>query len=643
MITLQAEVLNITSNYEGSLIYSHVALLVTLVMTGPGMLEGTHIILRVLGGEVNGTLFWLSSQPYFFVGERVEISVQQEGGVYLPTSPKKTLTGALRLATTAGYVLEWYKPGVGWQSSTTRPGSDWYGPLKWSGGTFDYWINPQSIPSDLSTPSFVSYTTASFQTWQDDPDSAIAFTYRGTRTDLGAGSEDSVNMAGWGYLGGSTIAVTYMWGQYTPGSFDSLRFTETDMIFDNSKLWSAQPSGIAGRYDIQNIGTHEAGHTFGLGDMYESADAEHTMYGYGSTGETKKRSLEWGDRAGVAALYPQAYYVLHVWSSPITGVLISLGSPPTPYSNTNFDISSSNSFSSGPFTAASSVVVGASTYLFDHWELDGVNKGANPLVTVYVGSGYPNERTAVAVYALAVTATVTSRSTVTSTSYLSMTTTHTTTRYTSTSTLTSTIPTTTTVALILSTVTSIVQSIEYLTSILTTTLTSYTGTQTSTSTVLVPTTVTVGPSTMTTTVEATEVLTSTGSTTVTRTTTTTLTSYTDTVTSTSTVVVPTTVTLGPSTMTTTVQTTEVLTSTGTSTVTAVTTTTVGAYTSTTTSTSTSVVYTTVTVAGAGGSAPLAYFGFLSLLAVAVGHGAATSKGFNMQRIRLCMGRRWSSD
>ena len=67
---------------------------------------------------------------------------------------------------------------------TTRPGLDWYGPFKWSSGTLDYWVNPQGIPSDVSTSSFVSYATASFQTWQDDPNSAITFTYRGNQNGL---------------------------------------------------------------------------------------------------------------------------------------------------------------------------------------------------------------------------------------------------------------------------------------------------------------------------------------------------------------------------------------------------------------------------------------------------------------------------
>jgi hypothetical protein len=186
------------------------------------------------------------------------------------------------------------------------------------------------------------------------------------------------------------------------------------------------------------------------------------------------------------------------------------------------------------------------------------------------------------------------------------------------------------------TVTSIVRSIQFLTSILTATVTSYTGTQASTSTIVVPTTVTIGPSTSTQMVQTTQVLTSTGTTTVTGYTTTTLTSYTGTQTSTSMVVVPTTVTLGPSTMTTTVQTTQVLTSTGTATATGYTTTTVSSYTATTTSTGTSVVYTTVTKSGAGAagaSSPVAYLGFISLLAVTVGRRVTARRGWKIPRPR----------
>ena len=204
----------------------------------------------------------------------------------------------------------------------------------------------------------------------------------------------------------------------------------------------------------------------------------------------------------------------------------------------------------------------------------------------------------------------------------------TTTDYTSTTTLTSTIPTT--VALVVSTVTSVVQSIQYLTSILSTTTTSYTSTQTSTSTVVVPTTVVLVPLTITSTEQSTQLLTSFF--------TTTTTSYTSTTTSTSTIPTVTTVVLVPLTVTSTEQSTQLLTS--------VLTTTTTSYTSTTTSTSTSVVYTTATEspggagpAGAGASSPLAYLGFLSLVAVAVGRRVTAGKGGRILRLRSLMERR----
>jgi hypothetical protein len=81
-------------------------------------------------------------------------------------------------------------------------------------------------------------------------------------------------------------------------------------------------------------------------------------------------------------------------------------------------------------------------------------------------------------------------------------------------------------------------------------------------------------------------------------------------------------------VTSTVQSTQFLTSTRTTTVTS--------YTATTTSTSTSVVYTTVTpsAASAGVSSnPLVYLGFLSLLAVTVGHRVTATNGWRIPRSR----------
>jgi len=223
--------------------------------------------------------------------------------------------------------------------------------------------------------------------------------------------------------------------------------------------------------------------------------------------------------------------------------------------------------------------------------------------------------------------TITATVTHTSTSYSYGTRTTTATSYTSTTTSTSTIPTVTTVVLVPLTITSTDQSTQFLTSFLTTTVTSYTSTTTSTSTI--PTTVALVPLTMTSTAQSTQYLTSILTMTVT--------SYTGTETSTSTIPTLTTVILVPSSVTLTVQSTQLLTS--------ILTTTVTSYTATTTSTSTSVVYTTVTAtpggAGAGASNPLAYFGFISLLAITLGDRIAAGKGWRIPKVRSLMERRCS--
>jgi len=373
-MVVQGEVLCITSVIEEHLIVSYVAILVTQVVIGPDSLRGTEIILKHLGGEVSGVLLWVSDQPYFAVGETVELKVRQEGNLYVSVSPKKTLATPLNVfATAAGYVLMWYKPGTGWQVSTTRPGPDWYGPAKWSTGHFDYWINTANIPSDVSISSFITYATASFQTWQDDPSSSISFTYEGTGTAT-PGTPDGVNSVGWGSIGGATIAVTTSWGSYSPGDYASLRITETDIKFDSSKAWSAQSSGVSGKYDVQNIGTHEAGHTFGLGDLYDSADSEQTMYGYSSTEETKKRTLEWGDQAGAAALYPSGWYTVTFYTDPTSSTITA-----DEVTKTNGD--------TGTYASGARVHVVANPpngYQFSYWETSGVSVDSTSSADTYM-------------------------------------------------------------------------------------------------------------------------------------------------------------------------------------------------------------------------------------------------------------------
>jgi MYXO-CTERM domain-containing protein len=65
--------------------------------------------------------------------------------------------------------------------------------------------------------------------------------------------------------------------------------------------WTTTDDLSAIDFDVQNSITHEVGHLLGLG---HSPEAEATMYSTETKGETKKRSLEKDDTAGICFIYP---------------------------------------------------------------------------------------------------------------------------------------------------------------------------------------------------------------------------------------------------------------------------------------------------------------------------------------------------
>ena len=54
--------------------------------------------------------------------------------------------------------------------------------------------------------------------------------------------------------------------------------------------------------DVLNIAVHEVGHAGGMGHP-DGTCVDETMYAYASNGETRKRTLNAGDIAGIKALY----------------------------------------------------------------------------------------------------------------------------------------------------------------------------------------------------------------------------------------------------------------------------------------------------------------------------------------------------
>lgn len=92
------------------------------------------------------------------------------------------------------------------------------------------------------------------------------------------------------------IAFAHTWWYKKTG-----QIFESDVVFNSNYLWSISDEPVA--MDLQNIATHEFGHSAGLLDLYHWKSSENTMYGYSDYGETKKRTLADGDIAGIHAIY----------------------------------------------------------------------------------------------------------------------------------------------------------------------------------------------------------------------------------------------------------------------------------------------------------------------------------------------------
>ncbi|MBI3986276.1 MAG: matrixin family metalloprotease [Lentisphaerae bacterium] len=169
--------------------------------------------------------------------------------------------------------------------------------LTWAGHAATYRINDEAAPA-----GFIAAVLAAMQAWTDVPGADFVFNYDGTTTSHNYGVNDGVNIVDIGNLGSSSVlAQNHFWYNYSGNVLDS------DVRFNSTKAW--ETTGAPGYYDVQNIGTHELGHTLPLADLYSGADTEKTMYGYGATGETKKQTLDPDDVNGICYLYPGAAYL----------------------------------------------------------------------------------------------------------------------------------------------------------------------------------------------------------------------------------------------------------------------------------------------------------------------------------------------
>lgn len=73
------------------------------------------------------------------------------------------------------------------------------------------------------------------------------------------------------------------------------------VTIDQEEFWATD--GSAGNFDVENVVSHEFGHVAGLGHVNAPRDGCLSMYRYAGAGEIQKRTLGWGDKLGMNALY----------------------------------------------------------------------------------------------------------------------------------------------------------------------------------------------------------------------------------------------------------------------------------------------------------------------------------------------------
>lgn len=177
--------------------------------------------------------------------------------------------------------------------------------VRWNASSFNYTIYTAGSGAG---PAAGQAVRDSFDAWRSaEPAAPLAVS---SQNDLSPGpgiALDGEQNVSWRRLsdiyGTNTLAVTVYWYSRarTNGFYPIVHF---DMAFNTDYPWAVlglgDSCGGGGAYDIRDVGTHEAGHAYGLG---HDTDCNLTMNPTATPGETVKSTLAPGDAAGIRAIY----------------------------------------------------------------------------------------------------------------------------------------------------------------------------------------------------------------------------------------------------------------------------------------------------------------------------------------------------
>jgi hypothetical protein len=188
-------------------------------------------------------------------------------------------------------------------------------------GTFNWYLAVGSIPGNLD----VSNTTQALRDagtnittlnnscgFADNVSASIS--YQGTTTtsvnmdsNATCGSGDGTSVTGFGTLPGGShpaLGATCVWSQ-TCRTCQYRLALESDLRLNkiSSVPWTNQIGTCAFQYIVEDVATHERGHSFGLDDLLNQSHQNLSMYQGEDWCSTKVETLGLGDVLGLRVLY----------------------------------------------------------------------------------------------------------------------------------------------------------------------------------------------------------------------------------------------------------------------------------------------------------------------------------------------------